>query len=172
MSLSFYETSVGTYQQILSSTANVLDKGAAHAEEQGIDPQSLVEARLQEDMMPLHFQVVSTCHHSLGALRGMQSGQFAPPSFELDHDYAGLVAMVRDAQAAIDALSEADVNALEDGSLVFSLGARELPFTNRNFLMTFSLPNFYFHATTTYDILRANGVSLGKMDYLGQIRVG
>ena len=56
--------------------------------------------------------------------------------------------------------------------MVFAIGDREMPFTNQNFLLTFSLPNFYFHATTTYDILRMLGVPLGKMDFLGRMKIG
>ena len=172
MSLSFFDTSVGTYQQVLASTLNVLRKGAAWASDNGVDPQTLVEARVHEKMMPLHFQVVSVCHHSLGAMQGMSEGRFAPPSFELDKSYDELIGLVEDAQAGVSAFSEADAEALADGSLVFALGKQELPFTNQNFLLTFSLPNFYFHATTTYDILRMKGVELGKMDYLGNMRIG
>ncbi|MEM9622424.1 MAG: DUF1993 family protein, partial [Pseudomonadota bacterium] len=69
-------------------------------------------------------------------------------------------------------LSESEVDGLADKSLVFKLGEREMPFTNENFLLSFSLPNFYFHATTAYDILRMLGTPLGKMDFLGRLRVG
>ncbi len=172
MSISFYDASVGTYQQILSSVAGILEKGAVYAADKGIDTADLVSKRLSDDMMPLHFQVVSAAHHSLGAIQGMAAGKFAPPSFELDKDYAGLQALIADAQAGLDKFPEAEVEALAEGSMVFALGKREMPFTNKNFLMTFSLPNFYFHATTTYDLLRAVGTPLGKMDFLGQLKVG
>ncbi len=172
MSISFYEASVGTYQQILNSIAGVMDKGAAYAAENDIDPQEFVDAKLRDDMMPLHFQVVSVCHHSLGALEGMREGRFSPPSFDLDKSYIQLQELVAAAKEGVAAFSEADAEAIADKSMVFALGERELPFTNQNFLMSFSLPNFYFHATTTYDILRMKGVPLGKMDYLGQMRMG
>ena len=128
--------------------------------------------RLRDDMMPLHFQVVSVAHHSWGAMQGLQKGVFSPPSFELDKDYAGLQGLVAEARQGLGGLDAADVEALADKSIVFKLGKRELPFTNRNFLFSFSLPNFYFHATTTYDILRMLGVPLGKMDFLGRMKVG
>ena len=172
MTISFHAASVGAYQQILSAVTGVLDKGAAYAADHGIDPQELVMARLHDDMMPLHFQVVSVCHHSLGALRGMREGRFTPPSFELDKSYAELQALVVQAKNGVTAFSEADVEAIADKSMVFALGKRELPFTNQNFLLTFSLPNFYFHATTVYDMLRHKGVPLGKMDFIGQMRIG
>ncbi len=172
MSISFYETSVETYGRILDSVAGVLEKGAAYAAENGNDVNEFVQAKLRDDMMPLHFQVVSVCHHSWGALQGMRDGKFTPPSFELDKDYAGLQALVKEARDGVSSFSEADANALAGKSLIFALGKNELPFTNENFLLTFSLPNFYFHATTTYDILRMLGVPLGKMDFLGAMKIG
>jgi hypothetical protein len=172
VSISFHEASVGSYLQILDGVAGVLDKGASHATDAGLDPQELVMTRLRDDMMPLHFQVVSVAHHSFGAIRGMQKGEFRPPSFDLDRDYAGLQELVSEARAGLSALDETTVNALAEGSITFKLGKRELPFSNRNFLLSFSLPNFYFHATTTYDILRMRGVPLGKLDFMGRMKIG
>lgn len=172
MSISFHEASVGSYQQILAGVAGVLEKGAAHAASTDTDPQEFVLAKLHDDMMPLHFQVVSACHHSFGALNGMRDGRFVPPSFDLDKSYSELQALVTDAQAGIEGFSEADAEAIADQSMVFALGKQEMPFTNHNFLLSFSLPNFYFHAATVYDILRMKGVPLGKRDFLGQMRIG
>jgi hypothetical protein len=172
MSISFYDASVGTYEQVLGSVAAILDKGAAFAAEGEIDLDEIVGAKLRDDMMPFHFQVVSVCHHSWGALQGMRDGKFSPPSFELDKDYQGLQTLVGEAQEGVASISESDAADFADKSMVFAIGDREMPFTNQNFLLTFSLPNFYFHATTTYDILRMLGVPLGKRDFLGRMRMG
>jgi hypothetical protein len=102
----------------------------------------------------------------------MKEGVFRPPSFELDKDYAGLQAVVAEAVGNLEALDRSEVEALQSGSLVFKLGKREMPFSNENFLLSFSLPNFYFHTTTTYDILRMLGVPLGKMDFMGRMKLG
>jgi len=172
MSLSFYDTSVQSYLQVLNGLIGVLEKGFTHAQETGLDLQEIVMTRLHEDMMPLHFQIVSAAHHSLGALQGMQQATFSPPSFELDMDYPSLQRLVVSAR---DTLTEYDPSAIEslaDGSIVFKLGRNEIPFTNRNFLLSFSLPNYYFHATTSYSILRMLGVPLGKLDYIGQMKIG
>jgi hypothetical protein len=172
MSISFYDASVGAYQQVLGSVAAILDKGAAFAAENDTDLDEIVATRLRDDMMPFHFQIVSVCHHSWGALQGMRDGRFAPPSFELDKDYQGLQALVGEAQEGVASISESAAADLADKSMVFAIGDREMPFTNQNFLLSFSLPNFYFHATTTYDILRMLGVPLGKMDFMGQMKIG
>lgn len=172
MAISFYDASVGSYLQVLAGVAGVLEKGAAHAGEADLDLQEVVMTRLREDMMPFHFQVVSVAHHSWGAIQGMKEGLFKPPSFDLDKDYAGLQALVAEARSGLEGLTESDVEALADKSMVFALGKREMPFTNQNFLLSFSLPNFYFHSTTTYDILRMLGVPLGKMDFMGRMKIG
>ncbi len=172
MSLSFYDTSVQSYLQVLNGLIGVLDKGLSHAEETGLDLQAMVMTRLHEDMMPLHFQIVSAAHHSLGALQGMQQGSFSPPSFALDMDYPSLQGLVVSARDTLAEYDPAAIESLADGAMVFKLGKNELPFTNRNFLLSFSLPNFYFHATTSYSILRMLGVPLGKLDYIGQMRIG
>jgi hypothetical protein len=172
VSVSFYDASVGSYLQILDAVSGVLDKGASHAAEAGLDLQEVVMTRVREDMMPFHFQVVSVAHHSWGAMQGLQEGIFRPPSFELDKDYAGLQALITEAREGLAGLDESEVEALGGKSVVFKLSKTEMPFTNQNFLLSFSLPNFYFHATTTYDILRMLGVPLGKMQFLGQMKIG
>lgn len=170
MTISFQDTSIATYEQLLQGVSAVLEKGAEFAKENNIEPQDLVMARLADDMMPLHFQVVSVCHHSLGALQGMRDGRFSPPSFDLDKSYSQLQALVAE---TLDGVSNfKDAEALADKSMVFALGEMEMPFTNENFLLSFSLPNFYFHVTTTYDLLRMKGVPLSKRDYLGAMRTG
>ena len=172
MSISFYDASVGSYQQMLGSVATILEKGAAFAAESETGLEEIVAAKLRDDMMPFHFQIVSVCHHSWGALQGMRDARFTPPSFELDKSYQELQSLVSAAQEGVASISESDADDLADKSMVFAIGEREMPFTNQNFLLSFSLPNFYFHATTTYDILRMLGVPLGKMDFLGKMKMG
>ncbi|MEZ7978154.1 MAG: DUF1993 domain-containing protein [Myxococcota bacterium] len=170
--MSFYDASVGSYLQILGAVEGILAIGATHAADAGLDLQEIVMTRVHDDMMPLHFQVVSVAHHSWAAMQGLKEGEFSPPSFALDLDYAGLQARVTEAREGLAGLKEADVEALADKSMVFRLGKNELPFTNQNFVLSFSLPNFYFHATTTYDILRSLGAPLGKMQFMGQMKMG
>lgn len=172
MSTNFYDVSVGTYLQIVNATMGVMAKGAEHCAANGIDLADVVADRLVEDMADFHFQAVCVVHHSLGAIKGMQSGEFKPPTDYAQTDYAGLQALLSDAQAELSALSTEAVNGLADGRLVFKLGGQEIPFSNSNFLLSFSLPNLYFHATTLYDLLRKRGVPLGKMDFLGQLKIG
>ena len=166
MSISLYDVTAASYRRIINGSIRVLAKGEAHCREQGIDPDTLMECCLHEGMLPLQFQVVSTAHHSLGALQALESGVFTPPPSIPGLDYAGLTGVLSKAEEALAQLTPEAVNGLADRKLVFKVGDREIPYEATNFMLSFSIPNFYFHATTLYDILRQQGVPLGKLDYL------
>ncbi|NNL84878.1 MAG: DUF1993 domain-containing protein [Myxococcales bacterium] len=171
MAISLYDTSVVIYQQILASISGVLDKGKAHAKATGIDLSELVETRLIEDMAPLRFQIISTAHHSLGAIEGLRAGVFGTPPQHPELDYDGLHGLITNALETLADVSPDDINKLEGNDMRFEFGDFKIPFTAEGFVQSFSLPNFFFHATTTYDILRMKGVEIGKMDFLGKMRV-
>jgi hypothetical protein len=171
VAISIYELCVPAYLQTIGGLLGVLDKGREHAQANGTDPDSLLAARIHDDMLPLSFQLVSVVHHSLGALRGVQAGEFTPPPPVPDTDYAGFRQMLVDAQDALQAVTPQELNDLGDSTVVFRLRSGEMQFSGLGFLQSFSLPNFYFHATTAYDILRASGVGLSKLDFLGGLRL-
>jgi uncharacterized protein len=171
MSTSLYDLSVASYLQTVDAVGGFLAKGLDHCQGCGADPAKIVEARLAEDMLPLRFQIVSVAHHSLGAIEGMKKGVFSPPDRAEALDYAGLQKLVADTSEGLRRLSREEVDALSGRDMIFQIGERKVPFTTDNFLLSFSLPNFYFHATTAYDILRTTGVPLGKRDYLGRMRI-
>ena len=171
MSTSLYDISIPNYLQTLGGVAQTLDKGAAHAAEKGIDLDDLVNARLCDDMKPLSFQVIACWHQSLGAIRGLEAGEFSPPPKLPDLDYAGLRGLVQEATDGLGQYSADDVNAMEGKDMAFRMPGLEMPFTAEDFIMSFALPNFYFHATAAYCLLRMNGAPLGKADFLGALRV-
>jgi len=86
-------------------------------------------------------------------------------------DYAGLQRVVTEAREALQQVKAAEVDAVQGKDMTFQLPTMKIPFTAENFLLSFSLPNFYFHATTAYDILRHKGVPIGKRDFLGRMRI-
>ncbi len=171
MAITLYDISVANYLQVLGSTSQVLAKGAEYASANDLDLAELIETRLRPDMRPFRFQGISVVHHSLGAIKGIKAGFFEPPPALPELDYAGLQGLVADASAELQAMPRADIDALEGKAMKFKMGDFEIPFIAENFVLSFSLPNFYFHATTLYDILRIAGVPLGKMDFLGTMRV-
>lgn len=170
MALTLHNATVGTYQQILASVSGFMDKGLAHCHESNIDPNEIVETRLYPDMAPFRFQIVSVVHHSRGALEATKSGEFRPRS-SASEDFATLQQMVADARTAVNEVTPDELNARASNDLTFKVGDKTIPFTTEDFLLSFSLPNFQFHATTAYDILRSKGVKIGKRDYLGQLRI-
>lgn len=171
MAFSLYDASVANYLQILGAVGSFLDKGLAHFRANGVDPAEIVETRLAPDMLPLRFQIVSVAHHSRGAMEAAKNGVFVPPTVKPELDYAALQALVAEARDELSALTPEAVDALIGRHVDFKIGDRTLPFTAEGFLMSFSLPNFFFHATTAYDILRHKGVPIGKRDFMGRLKL-
>jgi len=171
MAISLYDLSVANYLQTLEGVVGFLEKGLAHFTTKGGDVDEIVETRLFPDMLPFRFQLQSVAHHSLGAIEGVKKGLFQPPPQAPAYGYRGLQQLVGDAREALQKMTPAEVNALEGKDVVFQLHDFKMPFTAQGFLLSFSLPNFYFHATTAYDILRMKGVPIGKRDYMGSMRL-
>ncbi len=172
MNLSFYDLSVGSYLQVLGGAVKTMNKGQTLADEGQLDLDALVRMKLRDDMLPFSFQIISAWHHSLGCIKGIKAGLFEPPPRMQDMTYEKLKALVSEAIEGLEAETPESINALADKPMVFRAGGREVPFNAVNFVCSFSLPNFYFHATTAYDMLRMQGVPLNKMDYLGRLRTG
>lgn len=171
MALTLYDVTVPSFMQTLRALSGLLDKAEAHCAEKNVSPAACISARLFDDMHPFSFQVAQTVSHSAGAIKAVQAGSFSPDPTPPPESFAGLKAMVAESLAQLGRYTPADVNALEGRDMLFVFKDRKLPFTAENFLLSFSLPNFYFHVTTAYDILRHNGVAIGKRDFLGQLRL-
>jgi uncharacterized protein len=170
MPTSLYDATVATFVQTLGGVAGFLGRGYEHCRGTGMDPRSLVEARLHPEMLPFSFQIASIVAHSLGAVEGVRKGVFGPPTTP-DVDYAGLQKLVTDARETLKKVTPDEVNGFDGKDMRFEFKDRVIPFTAENFLLSFSVPNFYFHATVAYGILRAKGIPLGKRDFMGQLRV-
>ena len=171
MALSLYDACVPAFLQTIGAVEGFLAKGAAHFKEKGIDPNSVLEAKLADDMLPFSFQVRSVANHSIGAIRGVKAGQFSPGGPAPTLDYAGHQKLIAEAREALQQLKPDEVNASEGKDVLFSVRDIKMPFTAEGFLQSFSLPNFYFHAATAYDILRHKGAPIGKRDFLGKLRL-
>ncbi len=170
MAITLYDATAALFAQTLGAVDGFLRFSLKHFQEKGIDPAEIVETRLFSDMLPFRYQIQAAIGHSVGAIEGAKGGEFKPP-YGGPADYAALQKEVADALARLKSYTPAEINALEGKDVVFNLGDRKLPFTGENFLLTFSLPNFHFHCTTAYDILRQKGVPLGKRNYIGAPKV-
>lgn len=171
MTLSLYDAVIPSNLQILGAVAGLIDKAEAFAKEREIEPKVLIDARLAPDMLPFGYQVKATTEHSRGGIEGVRGGNFSPSMTPWPTDFDGLRALVAEAIAALKAVDRAEFDALAEVDTQFSMGELKLPFTGAQFLLSFSQPNFYFHATTAYGILRAQGVVIGKRDFMGALRI-
>ena len=170
MATSLYDLSVPTFLQTVKAVGAFLDRAAMHCSETHTDPDDFVHARLFDDMAPFHFQVEAAWHHSVWGLEAVKTGVFAPPALVGPVPFADLQAMVGKAETALEAFTPDEVNSWAGKDLDLQIGLRRLTFTSETLILSFSLPNFYFHAVTAYDILRTRGVPLGKSDYEGRLR--
>jgi hypothetical protein len=170
MSFSLYDAMLPSNIQILGALDQVMEKAKSFCAERGSPEAEMIDARLAPDMLPLGYQVKSCVVHSISAIEGARTGSLSPDWSAWPTDFDGLRGILQRASAELHALDRNTVDRLTGTDLTFVAGERKLPFNGANFLLSFSQPNFYFHATTAYAILRAQGVSLGKRDFLGVLR--
>jgi hypothetical protein len=171
MPISLYDLSVPTFLQTVRAIGGVLDCAAAHFEATGADPDAFVHARLYDDMAPFHFQIEAAWHHAVWGVEALITGAFTPPALVGPVPFADLQAMIARGEAALEAFVPDEINRCAGKDLDLQIGPRRLAFTAESFILSFSLPNFHFHAVTAYDILRSRGVPIGKRDYEGQLRI-
>lgn len=170
MTVALYDLSVPTFLQTVRAVGDVLDKARDHCAEKRADPEDFVTARLHDDMAPFHFQIECVTHHSVSALEAVRTGVFDPPALVGEMPFAELRGMIAQAEKSLEAYDREEVNGWSGKDLDLRAGPRDLAFTSETFLLSFALPNFYFHAVTAYDILRVRGVPIGKRDYEGRLR--
>ena len=171
MTLSLYAATVPSYRQILGAIPGLLAKAQAFCAEKGIEPPELIQARLAPDMLPFAYQVKSAAVHSLGAIEGVRRGVFSPDMTPPPETFAALESRIAATISALEAIEPAEVESFIGRDMRFEHGTRRINFMAEDFLLSFSQPNFYFHAATAYDILRWKGVPIGKRDFVGRLRL-
>jgi hypothetical protein len=168
MPISLYEATVPTMVQMLGSAQGWIEKAKAC----DFSEEEIASACLADDMAPFAKQVNWMLAHSIGAIEAVRAGEMTP---DLDEPTTDLEQMRLNLGAAENKLRALPIGELDsfvgqEVHFVFKPRGVDIPFTAENFLLSFSQPNFFFHATTAYAILRHKGLDVGKMDYLGQIR--
>jgi hypothetical protein len=170
MAFTLYAATIPSYLQILGSVSRLVGKAESFCSEKGLAPEALIQARLAEDMLPFAYQVKSTAVHSLGAIEGVRKATFSPDTTTPPDSFDGLRERVTQTIAALEALNPDEVESFIGRPMRFLFGPNHMDFVAEEFLLSFSQPNFYFHATTAYDILRMKGVEIGKRDFNGRVR--
>lgn len=173
MTISLFDLSVPTYLQMVRSIGVCLDKAVVHCSEVGIDPDDFVEARLVSDMAPFWFQIECVNNYSVWGLDAIRHSAFNPPDLVGVIPFNELRSRIAKTEAALAEFKPDEVNAWSGKKLDMQIhtNPQTSAFTSEKYLLSFLLPNFYFHAVTAYNILRTRGVPIGKSDFEGQLGV-
>jgi uncharacterized protein len=164
--MSMYEISVPVFERALGNLAKILDKAEAHAGSAGIDPTDIAGARLAPDMYTLAGQVQSASDAAKSCAARLTASEI--PSFpDNEKTFAELHARIAKTVTFVKSFSPAQFDGSAERNITLKLRGGSVTLDGRTYLLSFSLPNFFFHITTAYDILRHKGVAIGKMDYLG-----
>jgi uncharacterized protein len=172
MGISYFDLSVPTFLQTVVAVGVWLDKASKHCSANGLDADDLVSARLTDDMAPFYFQIECVDNYSVWGLDAVKQGVFAPPALEGVVPFERLQQRIANTEVVLKNLISHEVDTLSGKKLDMQIhtNPHKSPFTAETYLLSFLLPNFYFHAVTAYDILRTQGVPIGKTDFEGQLR--
>jgi hypothetical protein len=168
MTISMHQISVPVFVRTLTALKNVLGKAAAHAEARKIDPAALLQARLYPDMFTFTKQVQLATDFARGTAARL-AGRDQPTVEDKETTFAELITRVERTLEYLASLPAAEIDGSENREIVRPLRGEPRRFTGHGYLLSFAMPNFFFHAATAYDILRHNGVELGKADFMGAI---
>jgi uncharacterized protein len=166
MPISMSQASAPRFAHMLKNLSAILAKAQAHCEAKKIDPLVLTASRLYPDMFPLSRQVQICCDTAKGAVARL-AGVEIPKHEDTEKTFEELQARIAKTLDFIAGVQPAQIDGSEEKEVVIKTPTRELKFNGTQYLLAFAWPNFYFHAATAYDILRHNGVELGKPDFLG-----
>ena len=166
MSLSMYDASAPRFARMLRNLDAILARAQSHAAVKKIDPAVLLGARLFPDMLPMIKQVQIATDHAKGAVARLAGAE--PPRYEdTEQSFDELRARIAKTIAFVESLSPEKIDGSEQRPIALRVGGKDWSFTGQDYLLGFALPNFHFHLVTAYNILRHNGIEIGKGDYLG-----
>jgi len=167
MSISMYQASAPRFARLLRNLSAILAKAQAHVEAKKLDAAALTGYRLFPDMFPLTRQVQIACDQAKGAVARLAGAE--PPKHEdTEQTFAELKARIAKTLDFVESISAAKIDGTEDKEIVLQMRSGERRFKGMQFLLGHAYPNFYFHVTTAYNILRHNGVEVGKQDFIGK----
>jgi uncharacterized protein len=166
MTISMFQASVPAFLQTLDGLSKILDKAEAFCAAKKIDPTVLVNARLAPDMFPLSRQVQIACDFAKGASARL-AGADIPAYEDNEKTIADLKARIAKTVAFVKTFKAAQIDGSEERDIVLKVAGNPITFKGQFYLVNFAVPNYYFHLSAAYAILRHNGVDLGKGDFLG-----
>ena len=166
MKISMHQASAPRFAGMLRNLSALLDKAQAHCEAKKIDPLALTQFRLYPDMFTLARQVQIACDTAKGAVARL-AGAEIPKHEDTEQTFAELKARIAKTLEFVESVPAAKIDGSEEREVVLKLRGQDVKFSGLQYLLGFAYPNFYFHVTMAYAILRHNGVEVGKRDFLG-----
>ncbi len=166
MTISMYQASAPRFVNALQSLSAILDKAQAHVDAKKLDVMALTTYRLYPDMLPMTRQVQIACDAAKGAMARL-AGVEIPKHEDTEKTFAELKERIAKTIDFVRSFKPAQIDGTEDREIVLKIRGNDVKFTGMQYLPGFALPNLYFHVTTAYNILRHNGVEIGKSDYIG-----
>lgn len=166
MTVSMYQISVPVFARMLNNLVAILEKAAAHCEERKIDPAALINYRFYPDMFPFSKQIqIATDAAKNGS--AYLAGVEPPKSENAEQTFADLISRVQKTIDFVNGFKPEQIDGSEEKEVNIKRGETTVTYKGQEYILNRVLPNFFFHITTAYDMLRHNGVELGKKDYLG-----
>jgi hypothetical protein len=168
MTLSMYQASIPVFIRGFENLISILKKAEGHAEEKKIDTNAFIQARLFPDMFPLVRQVQIATDVVKGGMARL-AGAEVPSYPDTETTFPELLARIEKLIGYLKAFKPEQIDGSEDRTISLKVGGQEMNLQGQPYLLDFIIPNFYFHLTTTYALLRHNGVEIGKKDFLGSL---
>ena len=171
MPISLHAAFVPSALQMLGTADHLVGKAEAWCTDTGCAPGDMIGGRIHEEMAPFSYQIKSVAVHTAGAIEGIRARMFTPDLTPPPEDFAGLRAAMTKARSLLEAVTVDELEGFVGQPMRFEFRDYGMDFTAEDFLLSFSQPNYYFHAATAYDILRMKGVAVGKRDFMGAVRL-
>jgi hypothetical protein len=166
MTISMYSASIPVFKQILTSLLAILAKAETHVSEKKIDPSALLQFRLYPDMLPFVRQIQIAADFAKGAAARL-AGEPVPAYEDTEQSFVELKARIEKTLAFLASVPQSQIEGSEERAITTGSGEKAKHFNGHSYLFNYALPHFFFHATTAYDILRHNGIDIGKKDFIG-----
>ena len=164
MTTPIYKSTIGVMIRQAEALAGIMAAGREHL---GDGVEAFINEKLIEDMLPFSFQIRAVCNSAWGNIEAIRAGQAGPPADMEITSYAQLETLLADTITNLKSVDPSELDGLLDKDVLFVLGDFKIPFKGLGFLTSFAMPNFFFHVTTAYNLLRQKGVPIGKREYLG-----
>lgn len=172
MTFTLFDATVPQFRQILAAVPAYIDKAEAYVAQHRLDEGDIVGARIIADMYDFAYQIKAAVFHSAGAIEVVKAGQGAPNRDPAATSFTELRALLASGLERLAAVTPDEINPLADKHIIFTAkGGVTIEFSGAKYLLSFAQPNFYFHVTTAYALLRGKGISIGKRDYLGAMQI-